>query len=144
MRQYYPHLLVVLQYGLMALMFLFSKSVPEGWVWGLFVLGFLLGLWAMAHNRIGNFHIRPELKTDAVLVTTGIYRFVRHPMYLSVALMMLALLINTPSLLEYGFFSALLLVLYLKASREERLWLLHHQGYHAYRKKTRLFLPFLL
>jgi len=144
MQRYYPHLLVVSQYSLMALMFLFLHTPLSGITLLIFIAGFIIGIWAIAHNKIGNFHVRPKLKNNAKLITTGAYRFVRHPMYLSVAVMMLSLLINTPSLIEYSIYTALLITLYLKASREEKLWLLQNKAYGEYRKNTKLFLPFLL
>jgi len=144
MQKYYPALLVLSQYGLMALMFLFSRTVLSGISLWLFALGFAIGLWAIAHNRIGNFHIRPEFKSGAVLVTTGIYRFIRHPMYLSVAVMMLAVLTANPSPAQWIMYTILLLTLYLKARREESLWLQQDPAYAAYQKKSKIFLPFIL
>ena len=47
------------------------------------VLGMGLGVWALAFNRIGNFNIRPEPKNDALLITGGPYRYIRHPMYVA-------------------------------------------------------------
>jgi hypothetical protein len=51
-------------------------------------LGAASGLYALAHNRLGILGIYPELPPDAELITSGPYRWVRHPMYTSLMLMM--------------------------------------------------------
>ena len=53
------------------------------------VLGVLVGIYTLAHNRLGNFGVFPELVNGARLITSGPYRWVRHPMYLSLLLFML-------------------------------------------------------
>jgi protein-S-isoprenylcysteine O-methyltransferase Ste14 len=60
--------------------------------------GLLIGLYTLAHNRLGNFDIYPEPLPDACLVTSGPYRWIRHPMYMSLLLTMLgiALYSSTP------------------------------------------------
>ena len=135
-------LLVFLQFFIIALMLWFGKgiltSIPG---MAIFMIGLLIGLWALVHNRLGNFNIRPDIKHGCVMVNSGPYRFVRHPMYTSVLFMMLGVLIAAPTLLEMIFFIALFLVLSAKALREERLWCDHHQGYTAYKNGTKMFIP---
>ena len=143
--KYYPQLLVLLQFGLIALMLLFSHAFLSS-IYGLiiFSLGVLLGIWALTHNQRGNFHIQPKLKENSTLITTGIYSYIRHPMYSSVILMMLGVLISTPSISEWIFFILLITVLVLKAKREESLWMVHDKAYVAYQQETKLFVPYIL
>jgi protein-S-isoprenylcysteine O-methyltransferase Ste14 len=141
----YPHLLVTAQFGLIGLMILFSRGVLHSPVAiTVFLIGVFIGFWAIAHNQLGNFHIRPVLKEGCQLTTTGPYRLIRHPMYTSVITMMLGVLISTPTLLEAVMFVVLVAVLYLKAHREEELWCGHNEIYLAYQKKTKLFIPYIL
>jgi protein-S-isoprenylcysteine O-methyltransferase Ste14 len=141
----YPKLLVTLQFGVIGLMILFSKGIIYSFTAILiFTAGLLLGLWAISHNRRENFHIRPELKEGCRLITTGAYRWIRHPMYSSVLLMMLGVVVSTPSPIEFLLFFTLLIILVLKAKREEQLWCLHDAAYMAYRGKTKLFIPYIL
>jgi protein-S-isoprenylcysteine O-methyltransferase Ste14 len=141
----YPKFLVFLQFGLIGLMILFShgilNSIP-GML--LFSLGLILGLWALNHNKRGNFNIQPKLKDGCHLVTSGAYKYIRHPMYTSVILMMLGVLISTPTLLESLLFIALISVLVLKAKREEKLWCGHDEAYIEYKNTTKLFIPYIL
>ena len=146
LRRYYPQVLVLLQFGLITVMTLtmighFSFS----WT-GLLILlvGSGIGIWAIRHNPLGNFNIVPELKEGCCLVTTGIYRYIRHPMYTSVILMLLGVTLLSHTLLQWLWWGLLIGVLYLKASREERLWSAHDKTYRSYREKTRYFIPYIL
>ncbi len=139
----YPKLLVFLQFALIGLMLLFSQGVSFlGIV--LFVVGAIVGLFALNRNQLGNFNIQPKMKENAKLITTGIYAYIRHPMYLSVLLMMLAIFIGSPSMIEAIFLSLLTIVLVLKAKKEESLWSEKSQEYIDYKKRTKLFIPFIL
>ena len=141
----YPHLLVGAQFTLIGLMVLFSRGVlssPAAIT--VFLIGVLFGLWAILHNQRGNFHIRPILKEGCTLITTGPYRLIRHPMYTSVITMMLGVLISTPTLIEALLFLLLMLTLYLKGRREERLWCGHDEEYLVYQERTKLFIPYVL
>ena len=141
----YPKLLVLLQFGLIGIMILFSHGVL-GSVYGvsIFLIGLVIGLWAINHNKRDNFHIQPKLKEGCQLVTTGAYNYIRHPMYTSVILMMFGVLVSTPTLLELLLFTTLILVLVLKAKREERLWCGHDEAYIEYKRRTKLFIPYIL
>ena len=141
----YPKLLVFLQFGLIGLMLLFSTSILSSLL-GLtiFLLGLVVGIFALLRNKLGNFNIQPKMKENAELITTGIYAYIRHPMYLAVILMMLGVLISSPTLLEALLFILLIMVLLLKAKREEAIWVQESEVYVAYKKRTKLFIPFVL
>lgn len=143
--RHYPKLLVFLQFGLIALMLLFSNGLFSSLL-GLivFTLGVILGVWALRHNQLGNFNIQPTIKESSTLITTGVYGYIRHPMYSSVTLMLLGVLISTPSTIEWIFFISLILVLVLKAKREESLWMKNDKNYITYQKNTKLFIPYIL
>jgi len=146
MRRYYPQLLVTLQFGLILLMILYVALEGSFSLLGtlVFSVGVTIGMWAIKHNRPDNFNIVPELKEGCCLVTTGIYRYIRHPMYTSVMLMMLGVLLFKADLLNTLMWGALVIVLYLKASREERLWITHDPAYATYKKQTKYFIPYIL
>ena len=144
-KEFYPKLLVFLQFTLIGLIIFLSKGFFSSLLSMLiFVLGAGLGIWALLHNKVGNFNIQPRMKEGAKLVTSGIYAFIRHPMYLSVILMSLAFVLSSVTLLQNFLFFALVFVLFLKAKREESLWLKEDEAYAKYRAGTKLFLPFLL
>ena len=144
-KNYYPNILVALQFGIIGMMVLtghhfFATPLPLI----IFLLGVALGVWALRHNRLGNFNIQPKLRENSKLITTGIYGYIRHPMYSSVILTMFALVVASPTVVEISLFLALILVLWLKAKREEMLWSEHDEEYVEYRKRSKLFIPFVL
>ena len=141
----YPKLLVLLQFTLIGLMVLFSHAVLSSMIGvSIFLIGLIIGLWAIDHNKRGNFNIQPKLKEGCQLVTTGAYNYIRHPMYTSVIFMMLGVLVSTSTLLELLLFTILIMVLVLKAKREEKLWCGHDKEYILYKKRTKLFIPYIL
>jgi protein-S-isoprenylcysteine O-methyltransferase Ste14 len=119
------------------------------WVAPVFVLPALLltlpalafGVWILRHNRIGNFNIRPELKSGAQLIIDGPYALVRHPMYVAVlwlGLCAVVLYASTAALLLWGL---LYWVLDRKAALEESYLRIHFAAYEAYADKVGRFLP---
>ncbi len=110
----------------------------------IFIVGAIVGLWALTHNQLGNFNIQPKLREGSKLITTGIYALVRHPMYTSVIVMMLGFLVSTLTLVETLLWLILITVLLLKAKKEESLWLEHDEAYESYKKSTKLFIPYIL
>jgi len=142
---HYPKLLVFLQFGIIGLMLLFSKGVLSSLLGlSIFFIGLLIGIFALLRNRLGNFNIQPKMKENAELITTGIYAYVRHPMYLSVILMMLGVVISSFTILEVLLWLVLIGVLLLKAKKEEAIWSQESEVYVAYKKRTKLFIPFVL
>lgn len=141
----YPQLLVLLQFGLIGAMLLFSNGIASS-VSSIitFFLGLSLGLWAIMHNRLGNFNIQPKMKEGSQLITTGIYNYIRHPMYSAVIIMMVAVLIVTPTLVESLLLIMLMVVLVLKAKREEKIWSQKDEAYKDYIKRSKHFIPFIL
>jgi protein-S-isoprenylcysteine O-methyltransferase Ste14 len=140
-------LLVAAQFGLIVLLVVSTQPLAtplaNALAFALVVLATFVGISALAANRPGNFNIRPELKPGAHLVTDGIYRWVRHPMYLAVLLATAAALAADPRLWRIGAWLALLAVLLAKAGREERELLEHFAQYDPYMRHTRKLVPYL-
>ena len=83
----------------------------------------------------------PSVRPDGHLVTNGIYRFIRHPLYTGIL----------SGLLGYGLYKGhggkliivvlLFALFYAKSSYEERLLLIAYPDYKGYRQRTGRFLP---
>jgi len=106
-------------------------------------LSIVIGLLAVVNMRLSNLNIVPTLKDKHQLVTYGIYRFIRHPMYTSVLLFCLALTSTNPHSLSLLIMLILFINLILKSNVEEVLLTERFNTYHDYKNKTGRFLPFL-
>ncbi len=107
------------------------------------ILGISIGFWAIWTMRIGNFNITPDAKPGARLVTHGPYRYIRHPMYLSVLLTMLALVLDQFSILRMTIWLVLLADLLLKLRYEEKLLSSQVSDYSGFAERTKRLVPFI-
>lgn len=141
-------LLVALQFGLLLLLaVLAAPMVLQGFIpFGVLMLAVAsvaLAVWTLRHNRLGNFNVRPTPKSLGVLVTTGPYHWIRHPMYTSVLMGAGALAWISGHLMGWLAWSALAIVLFFKSTLEE-LWLREqHPGYDSYMQQNKRFLPWV-
>jgi protein-S-isoprenylcysteine O-methyltransferase Ste14 len=139
--------LVALQLGLIAVLIAATRwPVPaRAWPFTLFLLAVavVLGLWTLGYNRLGNFNIRPEIRPGARLVTGGPYRWIRHPMYVSVLLGTGAFVYADPRPWRVILLVALLAVLIAKAAREEEYLRAAFPQYAAYAARTWRLMPFV-
>jgi protein-S-isoprenylcysteine O-methyltransferase Ste14 len=115
----------------------------SAWWLGAAALGVAVGLYTLLHNRLGNFDIYPEPLDRARLVTSGPYRWVRHPMYLSLLLFMLGAAMFNGGLLNELSLLTLLLAVLGKMHKEERYLHLHFDDYGDYAGSARRLIPFL-
>lgn len=82
---------------------------------------------------------RPTL--DGTLVEHGLYRRVRHPIYVGVVLSALGWALFSASLVAMVMVLLLAVLLDLKARREEAWLLERYPGYPDYLRRTRRFIP---
>jgi protein-S-isoprenylcysteine O-methyltransferase Ste14 len=99
----------------------------------------ILGLSFLALGRSLTAHPIPAKKGE--LVTDGLYRFARHPIYTGVLALGLAMTLVGGLLPHAVFFIALVVLLNYKASFEEQLLRARYVGYASYAEKTGRFLP---
>ncbi len=111
--------------------------------WSLLLIGWVVGVLAVFNMQIGNLNILPKLKTNHQLITHGIYRYIRHPMYTSLILQALAMVFSNPKIVQWLVYFTLIVVLFLKSKKEEMYLRKGFKDYASYQKKTDRFLPFL-
>ncbi len=107
------------------------------------MLGGMIGVLAIFTMRLNNLRVQPIPKPNAELITSGIYNYIRHPMYSSVLLLMLPFIlhsIETKSLLLY---CLLVITLIVKLRYEERLLIQKFVSYSEYMKRTYRLIPFI-
>lgn len=84
----------------------------------------------------------PIPKVEGNLSTTGLYRFVRHPMYSSVLLFALGIAIHSGSIIKYLLMIALYFLFYTKSRYEEKYLIIKYPEYAEYSARTPRFIPF--
>jgi protein-S-isoprenylcysteine O-methyltransferase Ste14 len=113
-----------------------------GWVW-LEIVGLYLGAWAIYTMKLRSLRIAPEVARGARLITTGPYRFIRHPMYSAVLLITVSLVLSRFTLARLTVWTALLAVLLAKLQHEEVLLAKRFREYTAYQRRTKRLVPFV-
>jgi protein-S-isoprenylcysteine O-methyltransferase Ste14 len=135
---------VVIQFGCIIYLIINARfNLIEPFSALLIILSLIVGLMAVVNMRLDNLNIVPTLKDKHQLVTHGIYRFIRHPMYTSVLLLCLALTLTNPHNPALFIMLVLLVDLVLKSNLEEKLLTERFSTYQDYKNKTGRFLPFL-
>jgi len=85
-----------------------------------------------------------DIEDTTKLVTTGIYRYIRHPLYFSLLLGGMGAFLKDPDITGLFLLLCLFIFLYCTARVEERDNLLKFgSAYHNYMENTKMFIPFL-
>ena len=104
--------------------------------------GIALAIWARVH--LGrNWSAEPTLKESHHLVTTGPYRFIRHPIYAGELLAIIGSALVGGVIWIVVFFVLIALVSYRIHKEERMLSEEFPEGYRTYAKNTRRFIPFV-
>jgi protein-S-isoprenylcysteine O-methyltransferase Ste14 len=138
-------ILVGLQFFILFLMILPISADTRFPYIGLTILavGIVVGLLAIREHKSGNFNIRPDIKENCELVTTGVYAYIRHPMYLSVLLSMFGIAVIYFTYYEFALYILLVITLLVKLFYEEGLWKCYNPEYKNYISKTKRLIPFV-
>jgi protein-S-isoprenylcysteine O-methyltransferase Ste14 len=96
----------------------------------------------VAISRIGqSIQIAPEPKKTATLVTSGVYRWFRHPIYTSIVAVVVGLFLRKPTP-GIGIAAAIVITfLLVKVQFEEKLLQARYPEYSAYMKRSMGILP---
>jgi len=76
------------------------------------------------------------------LVTSGLYRMVRHPQYLGLILIVVALIVQWPTILTLAM-APVLIAMYVRQARheDEALAIVHGEPFHRYAERVPAFVP---
>jgi protein-S-isoprenylcysteine O-methyltransferase Ste14 len=92
-----------------------------------------------------NWSANIEFKKGHELITTGIYSYVRHPIYTGILLMLIGTFLFTGTLSAILLFLIILFFVLYKIRQEEELLIKHFpKEYPIYRKRAKSLIPFIL
>lgn len=83
----------------------------------------------------------PTPKATGSLIQTGLYRYVRHPIYSGILLMAVGFGIFQESTWKLSISVLLWVLFYFKSRYEETLLMKQYPDYEAYRRRTSRFFP---
>ncbi len=104
-----------------------------------------LAISIIARRTLGrNWSSVAAIKKDHELITTGLYHYVRNPIYTGMLLMFLGTALSFDTLSAGIGFLFLLLVIWIKLKQEEMLLIEHFGGeYLSYKNRTKMLIPFI-
>ena len=138
------YFLVFVQFAGIFFFVLSGKVTPENAYVTVFeIFSVVLALWAYLIMKKHTFTIMPGVRENAQLCTAGPYRILRHPMYTSVIILLLALLVNDYSIARVIVFAVVLVDLIFKISVEEKILRHKYAEYSDYEKNTWKIIPFV-
>ncbi len=101
-----------------------------------------LMVWARITFGLRSFHYAAN-PTEGGLVTTGPYRFIRHPIYAAIVYFTLAGVAGNWSWRNVALFGVVCLGAAIRIFCEERLVVIDYPGYSEYAKRTKRIVPFV-
>lgn len=134
---------LVLVAGLMGLIFAHSVIAVGIPAIAVQVLGLALMVWARLTFRARSFHFAAN-PTEGGLVTTGPYRFVRHPIYSAILVAAVPAVLTHLSWQNVVFGTVMLLGIAIRIAAEERLVTERYPEYVEYAKRTKRLVPFVI
>jgi protein-S-isoprenylcysteine O-methyltransferase Ste14 len=106
------------------------------------VVAFVLMLWARRAFGRRSFHVAAD-PSEGGLVTTGPYRFIRHPIYTAVCLFVWASVLGSPSIQTAVIAAAATIGAVVRVLCEEHLLLRQYPDYVSYSSRTKRMIPFV-
>ena len=102
-----------------------------------------LMIWARLMFGTRSFHLVAN-PTEGGLVTTGPYRYIRHPIYASVLYFAWAGILGNPTLMNIALGCGMIVGAWMRIIAEERLVVTKYPEYAEYGSRTKRVIPFLL
>ncbi len=134
------------QMGTWILMFLLSnfKDAPPAFHPMLFLgIGVVLAIVGAIILGSKTYSSSTKPRETNVRSQKGLYRYIRHPIYLGVMIAMLAFLLNNPTIQMGLTYFLLMLFTNIRADLEEGMLEEKYPEYTEYKKSTKRYIPFI-
>ena len=139
------NVLVVLQFALIAAILLMASdevNVPWIYIGGvLFIAPGIIILFFSIKQLGGSLTANPVPRERGKLIETGLYKYVRHPIYTGLLLATLGSCVQSMAVVKFFFWFLLLALLIYKARFEEKLLAAKYSTYTDYMKRAGRFVP---
>jgi protein-S-isoprenylcysteine O-methyltransferase Ste14 len=109
----------------------------------LVIMSGALAVWSIGVMKLGNLRVVPTPLDSATLRVNGPYRLIRHPMYTSLILLSIPLIVQHPEPVRIVMGILLVSDLIVKLYYEERLLKEKFPEYTAYMGRTKRLIPFI-
>ena len=134
---------VTIQFTSIGILVFTGKVIPGNiFLKILLLISLVFGLWSMAMMKF-KFNIFPELIPGSKLITSGPYRYIRHPMYTAVLAITFIWLIDEFTPFRLTVWMVLLIDLVMKFKHEEKILLERYDNYREYKNRTKKLIPFI-
>lgn len=138
------YILVAIQFAGIFYFAITGNIYPHSiFVFGVELLSLILVIWAILAMKLHTVTVFPSVRKGAQLCTSGPYRIIRHPMYTSVLLLLLGMLLNNYSTSGLIVFLIVLVDLIVKMNVEEKILVAHYADYKDYMIGTKRIFPFV-
>ena len=137
--------LTLIQYSTLAIMMWQMPWFNSTWLILLLIefLGFIIAALALYEMNKSKINISPTPRKDAFLVRTGVYSIIRHPMYSSLLLIFVPILISNYTISNLIIFTIFFINIILKLTYEEKLLKVFFKDYPEYAAETKRIIPFI-
>lgn len=136
--------LTLIQYLSMAyLIFVYPVFTGNVLALGIQIIGVGLGIWAILVMSKSKLNIAPVPRTGSILINAGPYRYLRHPMYLSLLLVFVPMMLFHSSVVGWIVFGVFFVNLIIKLTYEEQLLLETFNRYKDYQLHTWRLIPWI-
>jgi protein-S-isoprenylcysteine O-methyltransferase Ste14 len=137
------YLHVLIQFSTLFYIVLSTSSVNNYLFVIVIALGAMLGLWSVWLMRKSVITVFPDPDPKMHLITKGPYKYIRHPMYTALFIILIPLVIN-----QFTYTGLLVLIIFavnqvLKIFFEEKLLLQSSPSYATYTNSTTRLIPFI-
>lgn len=137
-------ILTFIQYTTLIVFITLSPKVAVGWSYlSIEISGILLAIWAILVMSKSKLNIAPLPRSDTKMITSGPYKLIRHPMYLSLVLSLTPLLISYYSTVNALILLTLFTNLVFKILFEESVLNEYFDEYRDYTLNTKRIIPFI-
>jgi protein-S-isoprenylcysteine O-methyltransferase Ste14 len=139
------NVLVAIQFILIASILLMASdevNVPWIYIGGVLLIAPGIIILVISFKNLGrSLTANPVPLESGKLIETGIYKYVRHPIYTGLLLAMLGSVVQSMAIVKLFVWLALFALLTYKAKFEESLLIKKYPGYVEYMKRTGRFVP---